>query len=104
MDVETRRLLVDGARLVLNGKQVEARELLMQYLDKDELSEEGWLWMSGAVDSPEDIETALDNCLTINPDNLRAIQGKQWLHEYRKRLMLEKQVSGARTRIRLGDE
>ena len=89
---------------MLNGMQAEARELLMQYLGLDELSEEGWLWMSGAVDSPNDIETALDNCLTINPDNLRAIQGKQWLNEYRKRLMLEEQVSGVRNRIRLENE
>jgi len=84
MDLETRKLLVDGARAIQNGKHEEGQSLLMQYVEKDEESEEAWLWLSGALDDPNDIEVALDNCLSLNPNNLRALQGKDWLEEYRR--------------------
>ena len=83
MDLETRKLLVDGARAIQNGKREEGQNLLMQYVEKDEQSEEAWLWLSGALDDPDDIEVALDNCLSLNPNNIRALQGKDWLEEYR---------------------
>ncbi len=83
MEPEQRKLLVDGARAIMTGKREDGRKLLMDYLAQDENDEEAWLWLSGAVDTLEDIEVALDNCLLINPNNLRAIQGKHWLEEYR---------------------
>jgi predicted Zn-dependent protease len=91
-----KELLVEGARLVSQGKRQEGRDLLMKYLEQDENNEEGWLWLSGAVDDPADMETALENCLSINPQNERAIQGKRWVEAYKKRLELEKLVGGGK--------
>jgi hypothetical protein len=94
MDLETRRLLVEGARLVSIGKREEGRKLLLQYLEADENNDEAWLWLSGSLEDSSDIETSLDNCLTINPNNLRALQGIEWVGDYQKRMMPEGSGNG----------
>ena len=78
-----RELLVQGAQALLNGQREEAQGLLMAYIEQNEKSEEGWLWLSGAVDDPEDIEVALQNCLSVNPNNERARQGLAWVEQHR---------------------
>jgi hypothetical protein len=78
-DLETRKLLVDGVQALLAGRRAEAQQLLLTYVDRDEMNEEAWLWLSGAVDELDDIETSLQNCLQINPDNARAKQGLDWV-------------------------
>lgn len=82
-DLETRKMLVDGVQALLAGRRQEAQQLLLGYVDRDELNEEAWLWLSGAVDELDDIETSLQNCLQINPDNDRAKQGLNWVAEQR---------------------
>lgn len=81
---ERRKLLVNGVQALLAGRRLEAQELLLSYVEVEEASEEGWLWLSGAVDEPDDVEIALQNCLQINPDNARARQGLSWLREQRR--------------------
>lgn len=82
-ELETRKLLVDGVQALLAGRREEAQRLLLSYVDKDEMNEEAWLWLSGAVDELDDIETSLQNCLQINPHNPRAQQGLQWVEQQR---------------------
>ena len=82
-DLETRRLLVDGVQALLAGRREEAVGLLLSYVERDELNEEAWLWLSGAVDDLDDIETSLQNCLQINANNERAKQGLTWVAEQR---------------------
>ena len=78
-----RQLLVDGVQALLAGRRSQAQELLLQYVNQDEHNEEAWLWLSGAVEDLDDIETALQNCLEINPANSRARQGLTWVAEQR---------------------
>ena len=82
-DLETRKLLVDGVQALLAGRRAEAQQLLLNYVDRDEMNEEAWLWLSGAVDELDDIETSLQNCLQINPNNARAHQGLAWVAQQR---------------------
>ncbi len=82
-DLETRKLLVDGVQALLAGRREEAQQLLLSYVDRDELNEEAWLWLSGAVDELNDIETSLQNCLQINKNNQRAHQGLEWVAQQR---------------------
>ncbi|MBN9388653.1 MAG: hypothetical protein J0I20_11420 [Chloroflexi bacterium] len=82
-DLETRKLLVDGVQALLAGNRAEAQQLLLSYVDRDEMNEEAWLWLSGAVDELDDIETSLQNCLQINPNNARAQQGLEWVARQR---------------------
>ena len=81
--LEQRKLLVDGVQALLAGRRDEAQTLLLSYVDQDELNEEAWLWLSGAVEELDDIETSLQNCLQINPNNERAKQGLTWVAEQR---------------------
>ena len=85
-DLETRKLLVDGVQALLAGNREEAQRLLLSYVDRDEMNEEAWLWLSGAVDELNDIETSLENCLQLNPNNQRAKQGLEWVGRQRAAL------------------
>jgi len=80
---ELRQILVQGAQALVAGRREEARDLLLSYVEQDDKSEEAWLWLSGAVDDPDDIQVALENCLAINPDNANALQGVRWLEQNR---------------------
>ena len=72
-------LLQQGITAARAGHKAEARALLMQVVEADERSEQGWLWLSGVVEEPEDIRTCLQNVLDINPDSAPAKKGLAWL-------------------------
>ena len=76
---QTRHLLVDGAQALLAGRREQARNLLMQCLERDERNAEAWLWISGAMDEGDDIQVALENCLDCDSHFQRAQQGLDWL-------------------------
>ena len=80
--VELRRKLHDGAQAVLDGKHEEARDLLLAVVSDDETNAEAWLWLSGAVDDPDDVIVALQNCLDLEPHPeivQRAQAGLDWM-------------------------
>ncbi len=79
MDEQIAEWLYDGAVALQQGNRQRAQELLMQVVQHDERNEEGWLWLSGAVDDPEDQKTALLNVIDINPNNAAARRGLEWL-------------------------
>jgi tetratricopeptide (TPR) repeat protein len=61
------------------GNKDEARALLLKAVELDPYSEEGWLWLSGLLESKDDQRTALENVLAINPTNDRARKGLDFL-------------------------
>jgi hypothetical protein len=71
--------LYDGAVALCQGDTDIARDLLLRVVEAEEWNEEGWLWLSGAVDDVEDKLTALRNVLTINPENEYANMGLAWI-------------------------
>jgi tetratricopeptide (TPR) repeat protein len=73
--------LRDGIAAAKAGDKEQARELLMRVIEQDERNEQGWLWLSGVVDSDEDRLVCLENVLTLNPDNVRARAGIGLLRE-----------------------
>ncbi len=75
MDSKLAEMLYEGALALQQGDKGRARELLLQVVEADEGSMEAWLWLSGAVDDPEDQRTALENVLALNPENERARYG-----------------------------
>jgi hypothetical protein len=64
-----------GIRAVREGRRTEARALLKEALQADPLSEQGWLWMSAAVDSRAERRVCLERVLSINPHNQTALSG-----------------------------
>jgi tetratricopeptide (TPR) repeat protein len=69
---DLQRLLQNGVRAIQRGERERGREALLQVVALDEHNESAWLWLSRAVDAPDDIRTALENVLTLNPDNAEA--------------------------------
>jgi tetratricopeptide (TPR) repeat protein len=80
-DFQISEWLRDGIAAAKAGRRDEARELLMRVVEANESSEQGWIWLSGVVDTDEDRAICLENALTLNPDNAQARAGLKWLQE-----------------------
>ncbi len=72
------KLLQKGIAAAKNGERDEARDFLMQATEIDSFSEDAWMWLASISDYPEELVAFLNNVLTINPSNDRAIK---WLAE-----------------------
>lgn len=81
MSEDIARLLYEGAVAVTEGRKDEAQRLLMRVVELDEGNEQGWLWLSGAVDDPADQQIALENVLAVNPNNEAARSGLDMLRQ-----------------------
>ena len=79
MSANVEAMVREGINAVKAGNKDEGRALLMKAVELDPYNEEGWLWLSGVVESPEDQRTCLENVLSINPNNDRARQGVAYL-------------------------
>lgn len=79
MSANVEAMVREGINAAKAGKKDEARALLMKATELDPYNEDGWLWLSGVVDSPEDQRTCLENVLAVNPSNDRARQGIAYL-------------------------
>ncbi len=73
--------LQQGITAVKAGNRTEGREWLMKALEADDHNEQAWLWLSGAVSSPEDRRVCLENVLALNPENSLAQKGLAKLEE-----------------------
>ncbi|MEI7645245.1 MAG: hypothetical protein WCJ55_13290 [Chloroflexales bacterium] len=67
--------LYEGAVALTKGNKERALDLLMRVVSEDEEIPEAWLWLSGAVDDPDDQRTALENVLALDPNNPHARHG-----------------------------
>lgn len=68
-------MVKEAIRILKAGNKAEARKLLERATELDSYNEQGWLWLSGVVDTDEDQRTCLNNVLFINPSNTHAKQG-----------------------------
>jgi tetratricopeptide (TPR) repeat protein len=71
----------EGIAAFKAGKKDEALAMLNKAVEIDPYNEEGWLWLSGLVESEEDQRVCLENVLSINPTNERAQQGLEYLNK-----------------------
>lgn len=85
-------LLNRAKRLARDRRREEARQLLLRIVEHDERNEEAWLWLSGVVDDPRDMQVALANALTINPGNEAAHRGLEMLRERYGDLLAEEEA------------
>jgi hypothetical protein len=90
------QLLARAIQMVRERRREEARQLLLQVVERDEHNEQAWLWLSGVVDDPRDMQVALANALTINPRNEPARKGLDMLRQrYGDLLQAEEQAAAA---------
>jgi len=67
-------LLLDGMKYAKAGKKDQARELLIQFVNINDISD-GWLWLSEVVESNEERRYCLERILRSNPSNEIAHKG-----------------------------
>lgn len=72
-------LLTRGKQAAMSGQRDLAREMLAYVVYLEPANADGWLWLSGVVDSPEQVRYCLDRTLRIEPHNQRALRGLEWL-------------------------
>lgn len=89
------QLLARAIQLVRERRKEEGRDLLLQVVERDESNEQAWLWLSGVVDDPRDMQVALANVLTINPGNEQARKGLAMLQQHHGDLLVEEAVAPA---------
>ena len=70
---EVSKWLSDGLAAATTGNRMLARERLQRVVDADENNVQGWLWLSGVVNTLEDREVCLANVLTLDPANEAAV-------------------------------
>ncbi len=73
------RLYREGVTAIRAGDKATARERLMEVVRLEQTHEQAWLWLSAAMDSPEDRILCLENVLTINPSSEAARRGLEKL-------------------------
>lgn len=80
MEPQLAEWLYEGALALQQGDKERARDLFLQVVEVDESIAEAWLWLSGAVDDPDDQRTALENVLALDPSNPHAREGIAYLN------------------------
>lgn len=71
---ETMQMLRDGIKAAQNGNRAEARQLLLRVTDAEPKNENAWLWLASISEYPEELLIFLNNVLSINPVNERALE------------------------------
>lgn len=72
MDERLRAQLNEAIRAIRAGDPARGRTLLLRLLEADERIEPAWLWLSEVVEAPADKVAALENALSLNPNNAAA--------------------------------
>ena len=65
------------------GWRDEARQSLLEAVERDEQNETAWYWLSTVVDDEDDQQIALENVLAINPENIQAYDALEHLQARR---------------------
>jgi hypothetical protein len=79
-------LLTRGKQAALSGQRDFAREMLAHVVYLDPSNADGWLWLSGVVDAPEQVRYCLERALRIDPNSARARRGMEWLDARQKEI------------------
>lgn len=71
---ETMQTLRAGIKAAQDGNRAEARQLLLRVTDAEPDNENAWLWLASISEYPEELLIFLNNVLSINPENERALE------------------------------
>lgn len=88
--------IAQAKALILKGERKPAYDILKRLVDRNQYIAEAWLWLSLAVERPDDQEIALENVLTLEPDNMTAQQALTHLQTVQKRQQSDELVHFAR--------
>lgn len=78
---EATRFYQRGVAAARGGQRRVAAGFLTRSVQLNPRNEGAWLWLSGVLDEPREIEFCLKSVLKLNPQNERAQRGLRWLQE-----------------------
>jgi CheY-like chemotaxis protein/Tfp pilus assembly protein PilF len=70
-------MLLGGIKAAQEGNRAEARALLVQVTEAEPDNENAWMWMASISEYPEELLIFLNNVLSVNPNNQRAVEWAQ---------------------------
>jgi hypothetical protein len=66
------QLFKEAVEAIRAGDKAAGRAKMLKVVQQDEMNEQAWLWLSSVVEKDEERIIALENALTVNPDNDQA--------------------------------
>jgi tetratricopeptide (TPR) repeat protein len=81
MDDRVARLIEQGQAAAQRGNSELARNYLQAAVDLEPNNATAWLWFAGVLEDLEDQKYALEQVLTLDPDNERAEGGLRYVNE-----------------------
>jgi hypothetical protein len=69
LDIDLDRLYREGVAAIRAGDRAAGREKLLQVVERNQMHERAWLWLSTVVEMDIERIICLENVLTINPAN-----------------------------------
>lgn len=81
MDERVARLIEQGQAAAQRGNNEQARNYLQAAVDLEPNNATAWLWFAGVLEDLEDQKYALEQVLALDPDNIRAEQGLEYVEE-----------------------
>lgn len=89
MSNNTDSSFADAVAAARAGRRDDAARLLRQVVSADPFNVDAWLWLGGVAPEPREQRSALEQALTIAPNNQRAQQGLAWLRQSQPELFTE---------------
>ncbi len=81
MSDETHATLDQAIAAVRAGHRDDAIRMLRQIVADDPFNADAWVWLGGIASDPREQRSALEQALTVAPQNQRAQQGLNWLRQ-----------------------
>lgn len=89
------QMLQAGIKAAQAGDRSEARQLLVQVTEADPDNETAWLWMASISEYPEELIIFLNNVLSVNPTNARALEWMKATKSLLARTFVERGVEAS---------
>jgi tetratricopeptide (TPR) repeat protein len=91
-------LLKQAIEAARAGRELTARDIFLEIVERDPRNEVAWMWLTGLLDSLDDCIYACEMVLDINPGNLKARQYlDQLLAKKQEQLDAENKLSAEKT-------
>ncbi len=73
---EVKPLLQSGIKAAREGNRAEAKQMLRRVTEIEPKNENAWMWLASISEYPEELLGYLENVLSVNPNNTRAVEWK----------------------------
>jgi len=93
---EISQKLQAGVKAAQEGKRAEAKTLLLEVTELEPENENAWLWLASISEYPEELLVFLNNVLSVNPNNERALQWAQATNSLLSKTFVERGIGASR--------